>query len=104
MYFFPLISLVLTNNSRDEQVAKELKSLSIWLNDDVIQRIQNLNEKLGIPQSFQEMGISEEDYLKDFNMLLDNAMKGSTVRNPIPMTKDEMKKVLDSIYYGKIVF
>ncbi|NLN98563.1 MAG: iron-containing alcohol dehydrogenase [Eubacteriaceae bacterium] len=95
---------VLTYNSRDEQVAKELKSLSIWLNDDVIQRIQNLNEKLGIPQSFQEMGISEEDYLKDFNMLLDNAMKGSTVRNPIPMTKDEMKKVLDSIYYGKIVF
>jgi len=95
---------VLSYNSRDEDVAKELRSLSIWLNEDVIQCIQDLKEKLGIPKSFQAMGLSEEAYRKDFAMLLENAMKGSTVRNPVPMTQDEMKKVLDSIYYGKIVF
>ncbi len=95
---------VLAYNKRDKDVARELKSLSIWLNEDVIESIKGLNAKLGIPKSFQEMGISEEDYRKDFNLLLDNAMKGSTVRNPVPMSRDEMAKVLDSIYYGKTVF
>ena len=31
-------------------------------------------------------------------------MKGSTARNPVPMTREEMDKVLKSIYYGDILF
>jgi hypothetical protein len=50
------------------------------------------------------MGITEIEYKENFEELLNNSMLGSTRSNPVEMNKDEMKKVLDSIFYGKILF
>jgi alcohol dehydrogenase class IV len=72
--------------------------------DDFADAIEKLNEALDIPKSFKEMGITEIEYKENFEELLNNSMLGSTRSNPVEMNKDEMKKVLDSIFYGKILF
>jgi alcohol dehydrogenase class IV len=68
---------------------------------DFILAIKELNNLLGIPNSFKEMGIDQETFDKYFDILVDNSLKGSTRVNPIPVSKDEMEKVLRSIYQGK---
>ncbi|MBF7095692.1 iron-containing alcohol dehydrogenase [Alkalibacter mobilis] len=96
---------VLKYNSRDNKVKEKLDRLAKLINvDDFIEAIKQLNSTLNIPSSFKEMGITEEDYLHDFEELLNNSLLGSTKSNPVPMTKVEMRKVLDSIFYGEIRF
>ncbi|MPW24912.1 iron-containing alcohol dehydrogenase [Alkalibaculum sp. M08DMB] len=96
---------VLEYNSKENEVYEKLKKLSKVIGeDDFIEGIRKLNRVLNIPKSFQEMGITEEEFKSNYNVLLDNSMLGSTRSNPIVMTKEEMDKVLRSIYYGKIVF
>ena len=89
------------NEIVDEKLSKLERKLQI---SDLAEEIVKLNERVKIPVSFKEMGIKEEEYRENFEFLLENSMLGSTRSNPIPMTKEEMKKVLDSIYYGEIKF
>lgn len=96
---------VLRYNSRDKNVKEKLETLAGRLKvPDFIEAIAELNRRLNIPASFMEMGITQEEYQSNFQELLENSMLGSTRGNPVLMDKIEMKKVLDSIYYGKIVF
>ncbi|MFZ7133655.1 MAG: iron-containing alcohol dehydrogenase [Eubacteriales bacterium] len=99
------LPFVLKYNSQNEKVEQKLAKLAHSIGEcDFIEAIKNLNLKLKIPGCFMEMGIKEEDFYKNYTLLLDNAMLGSTRSNPVKMTKEEMDKVLKSIYYGKILF
>ncbi|RBP70001.1 hypothetical protein DES36_10152 [Alkalibaculum bacchi] len=96
---------VLSYNSRDPLVKERLDKLAKAIGQgNFIESIKNLNDRLNIPKSFKEMGISEEAFLSHYDVVLDNAMLGSTRANPVKMTREEMDKVLKSIYYGKILF
>jgi alcohol dehydrogenase class IV len=96
---------VLRYNSKDKVVKAKLEKLAKRIGaDDFADAIEKLNEALDIPKSFEEMGITEIEYKENFEELLNNSMLGSTRSNPVEMNKDEMKKVLDSIFYGKILF
>ena len=88
-------------NSRSEVVSKKLSQLSYDCRcDDMIEAITKLRDRLGIPASFQEAGISEEEYQENFELLLEHAMLGATNVNPVKVSKEEMKKMLDTVYYG----
>lgn len=95
---------VIAYNLRDDQVQEDLRELSQSIGKDILSEIKDLNGQLEIPHSFLETGIDESLFLNNYDLLLENALKGSTVRNPVKMNKVEMDKVLKSIYYGKILF
>ena len=88
-------------NSKDKEVFEKFKDLSKAIGcKDIIVEIENLKEKLGIDKSISEVGIKEEIFKKDFDILLENSMMGSTVVNPIKVTKEDMKKMINAVYYG----
>ncbi len=95
---------VIAYNSRDQGVKEDLKALSQSIGKDILSEIKALNKELRVPKSFQEAGIDETIFRRDYEGLLDNALKGSTIRNPVLMDRAEMDKVLKSIYYGKVLF
>ena len=87
-------------NKQDPDVAAKFARLSRILGKDVIQAVRDLKAQVGIAKTVQEMGISEETFKKDFDQLLANSMKGSTTVNPVKVTEEDMKKFLNTIYYG----
>ncbi|MDI3537276.1 MAG: hypothetical protein PWP30_1758 [Eubacteriaceae bacterium] len=95
---------VMKYNKRDEQVNKDFEALSKVIDKDVIEEIMSLNHEFGVPNTFKDAGIDEQEFLTDYEVILENALKGSTARNPVSMNAEEMDKVLKSIYYGEIRF
>lgn len=60
-----------------------------------------MNEKLGIPKSFQEYGIDEETYMNKLDVLANNAFEDQcTTSNPRLPLVSELKKILIDAYYG----
>jgi alcohol dehydrogenase class IV len=68
---------------------------------DIVDLIRQLNKKINIPNSFNEMGLEEKVFIEDFEKLIQLSLKGSTVRNPIEMNKESMEVLLKDIYYGR---
>lgn len=96
-----ILPYVLRYNSQDAVVREKLAELSYRCHcDDIITEIENMREKLGIPASFREAGITEEMYREKYDLLLEHAMLGATNVNPVKMTIEEMKKMLDVVYTG----
>ena len=96
-----ILPYVLRYNSRDAVVREKLAELSYRCHcDDIITEIEKMREKLGIPASFREAGITEEMYREKYDLLLEHAMLGATNVNPVKMTMDEMKKMLNVVYTG----
>lgn len=96
-----ILPYVLRYNSRDAVVREKLAELSYRCHcDDIITEIEKMREKLGIPASFWEAGITEEMYREKYDLLLEHAMLGATNVNPVKMTIDEMKKMLNVVYTG----
>lgn len=96
-----ILPYVLRYNSRDAVVREKLAELSYRCHcDDIITEIENMREKLGIPASFREAGITEEMYREKYDLLLEHAMLGATNVNPVKMTIEEMKKMLNVVYTG----
>ena len=96
-----ILPYVLRYNSRDAVVRKKLAELSYRCHcDDIITEIEKMREKLGIPASFREAGITEEMYREKYDLLLEHAMLGATNVNPVKMTIEEMKKMLNVVYTG----
>lgn len=88
-------------NSKDKEVKEKFESLARTIGcKDIIVEIENLKEKLGIAKSISQIGIDEEIFKKDFDILLENSMMGSTVVNPIKITKEDMKEIINAVYYG----
>ncbi len=92
---------VLAFNKQNDLVASKLSSLEKVLQvEDLIESIKELNKEINIPKGFQEAGLSEEDFKNDFEELVTNSLKGSTVRNPVAVEHNEMENLLKDIYYG----
>lgn len=90
-------------NKKDSQVSAKYLRLSKSVGMDIIEAVRELSKKIGIPEKMQDAQVLEEDFLADFNKILDFSMKGSTVVNPIPVSKEDMEQFLHCIYYGKKV-
>lgn len=96
-----ILPYVLRYNSRDAVVREKLAELSYRCHcDDIITEIEKMREKLGIPASFREAGITEEMYREKYDLLLEHAMLGAINVNPVKMTIEEMKKMLNVVYTG----
>jgi len=92
---------VLKYNSRDIEVNARLEHLGKVIESSCfIQSVTDLNEKLNIAKSFKEAGILESDFNDDFDALVENSLLGSTLVNPVKITKQEMAELLNKIYYG----
>lgn len=63
--------------------------------------VETLKSELNIPVSLKEMGIEEEDFLKNAPSIVQKAMNDMcTKTNPINPTVEDMTKVLLQVYYG----
>lgn len=92
---------VLEYNAQDTEVAAKLIVLGERIGrGDFIAAIRNLGKTLGIPASFQALGISEQAFKQDFEQLVENSLKGSTRVNPVPVSADGMRRLLSKIYEG----
>ncbi len=121
-----ILPYALSYNSRNEVVAEKLTELSCYCgcqeschlkeenntiqnqnaNDPkagIIDKIDDLRSRLGIPKSFQEAGITEAEYLENKELLLDHAMLGATNVNPVKISREVMEKMLDVVYYGQAI-
>ncbi len=68
----------------------------------LVAKIKELNEKLEIPKSFQELGIEEQDFLANVDELADRAFEDQcTTANPRLPLVSELKQILLDAYYGK---
>lgn len=90
-------------NKKDPEVAAKYEKLSRILGQDVTEAVKELSAKIDIPSKMQDAGVAEEDFERDFTQLLDFSMQGSTVVNPIPVSREDMGKFLNCIYYGNRV-
>ena len=72
--------------------------------NSLVDAIKALNAKLGIKQSYQENGVSEEAFKKVADFIAENATADPcTGSNPRETDVAAMRKVLDCAYYGKDV-
>lgn len=94
---------VLKYNSQDKAVKIRLEKLAgIIGRDDFIEAVKELNASLGIPESFKDVGISEQQFEDAFDELVENSLKGSTRVNPVRMTAEEMAGLLRCIFAGAV--
>lgn len=96
-----VLPYALQYNSRDKVVGEKLKYLSKVIGKkDIVEAVKELKKELNIPVSFKEAGILEETFKRDFQLLIDNSLLGSTKANPIPVSREHMEHIVTSIYEG----
>lgn len=107
-----LLPAVIQYNSRVcmERYAAIARAVGLPGNTDkqlvnaLIDAIKELNRKLGIQQSYQANGVSEELFKANADKIAENAVKDPcTGSNPRPIDVENMKKVLTCAYYGEDV-
>lgn len=91
-------------NEKYANFAKKI-GLSVEDTEDGVEKLINMvntmNEKLGIPKSFKEYGIDEETYMNKLDNLANNAFEDQcTTANPRLPLVTELKKILIDAYYG----
>lgn len=92
---------VLEYNAQDPAVKKRLDRLARSINKpDFCTAIKNLNKDLNIPTCFSEAGISRALFEKNFKLLVENSLKGSTRVNPVKVSEQDMGILLTSIFNG----
>src|SRR6056297_3750925 len=92
---------VLEYNTKDPVVQGKIDYLSrVLAVDSVIDEIKTLNKELGIPSGFKALGLEENVFQENLDLIIENSLKGSTKGNPVKMSKKEMKRVLLKIYNG----
>ncbi len=97
-----ILPYVLEYNRTNEVVRNKLETLSYYCKcQDIVEEIWKLREKLEIPNSFAEAGVSEKDFQDNYRLLVEHAMLGATKVNPVVMTYGEMEKMVSLVYYGK---
>lgn len=97
-----VLPYILEYNAQDETVKAKLSRLARSINQpDFITAIRKLNEILNIPCSFEAAGISQQEFIENIDILVQNSLKGATRVNPVKVTGKEMKVILTAIFYGK---
>ncbi|OOM13866.1 iron-containing alcohol dehydrogenase [Clostridium saccharobutylicum] len=87
-------------NSRDNEVSKKFNKLSVAIGVDIIEKVESLNRELKIARCIKDAGVCEDDFKRDYDLLVKNSMCGSTVVNPIKIDIEVMKKLVQTVYYG----
>ena len=68
----------------------------------LIEAIKELNRDLGIPKSFKEAGLNEQEFLSKLDMLADRAFEDQcTSANPRVPLVSEIKQIMLDSYYGE---
>lgn len=88
-------------NKKDPEVLERYETLSKMIGSDIILKVKEINKDLGLPRCIQDTGITEEQFKADYDLLVNNAMKGSTVVNPIKISIEDMRKIINCVYYGE---
>ena len=71
----------------------------VW---SLINEIKKLNNDLGIPSTFRDAGINENEFLEKIDMLADRAFEDQcTTANPRLPLVSELKQILLDSYYGQ---
>ncbi|AGF56546.1 alcohol dehydrogenase class IV [Clostridium saccharoperbutylacetonicum] len=71
------------------------------LTDALIARINKLNEKLSIPSSMKEYGVTEEDFKANLSFIAHNAvLDACTGSNPREIDDATMEKLFECTFYG----
>ena len=71
--------------------------------NSLIEEIKKLNADLGIPSSFKEQGVDEEEWLAKVDLLADRAFEDQcTTANPRLPLVSELKQILIDSYYGNM--
>ncbi len=69
--------------------------------ESLINKINEMNEHLGIPKSFKDTGLDEQEFLSKVDMLADRAFEDQcTTANPRLPLVEELKQILLDSYYG----
>lgn len=69
--------------------------------DAYINYIEALNQKLGIPATLKEYGVSENLFREKLDKISENAaLDACTFSNPRPATPDDFRKILTAAFYG----
>ncbi len=69
--------------------------------NSLIKKIQELNQKLNIPNSFKAAGINEGEFMSKLDLLADRAFEDQcTTANPRVPLVEEMKQILIDSFYG----
>ncbi|MCE5219844.1 MAG: NADPH-dependent butanol dehydrogenase [Clostridium sp.] len=72
--------------------------------DSLTNLIKELNKKMSIPCTLKEYGINEEEFKAKVDMVSERAIADAcTGSNPRQLSKDEMKKIFECVYYGNKV-
>ncbi len=72
--------------------------------DSLTSSIKELNKKMSIPATLKEYGIDEAEFNSKLDMISERAIADAcTGSNPRQLSKDEMKKIFECIYYGNKV-
>ncbi len=90
------------------QIARKLGLKAYTVEEGVtslIEKVKELNEFLGIPKSFKEAGIDEQEYMAKVDLLADRAFEDQcTTANPRVPLVEELKQILIDSYYGKDIY
>ena len=97
-----ILPYALDFNRQDPQTKERLEYLSkICFVDDIVASIAELKTKFGLPLTLKEYGIPEETFKADLETIIEKSMMGATRFNPVAMNHDNMKELLEIVYYGK---
>ncbi len=94
-----ILPYALKYNSKDPAVKAKLERLSKTMGGDFIEKVIELREKIGIPNSFNSV-VSEQDFKDNYVPLVEYSLQTGTLANPIKMTYPEMEKMVNAVYYG----
>ena len=73
--------------------------------NSLIAKVKELNNYLGIPKSFKEAGIEEQEFMEKLDMLADRAFEDQcTTANPRVPLVAELKQILLNSYYGNEIY
>jgi alcohol dehydrogenase class IV len=74
------------------------------LTESLCALIRDMDKSLNIPLTLKDYGISEEEFKNKVALISERALEDAcTGSNPRPISKDEMIKLFECIYYGKKV-
>lgn len=107
-----VLPYVIAYNSTDERAAylyaRLLHSIGLapeigkTATETLIRMIVQLSTDMDMALCLKDLGIDEAEYLESKDSLVDKAMIDTcTTTNPIKPTREDMLRILDSIYYGK---
>ena len=92
---------VIRFNSRDARCRERYAYLARRIGEnDLAQAVLALNRTIGIPGAFSKIGVPADVFEREIESLVDNALKGPTRFNPVPVSAADMHVLLREIFSG----